>query len=107
MKLVEILSGQWLEAVEDRLLVNSLQGLVAAQATVEGLDFGNQLEALDDLSELLKGVEGTQTIAKLDRLPHQQAAVARQQDTPLALNDISHMGIFVIILIQAVEPQHA
>ena len=48
MKFVKVLFGQWFQAVEDHILVNRLQWMIAAQTAVEGLDFIHQLKALDD-----------------------------------------------------------
>ena len=107
MKFIEVLFGQRLKAVENHILPNRLQRVIASQTAMEGLDLIYQCKALDHFRQLLERVERAQAIAMQDNLSHQQTAVARQQDTPILMHDLSHICIVIIVLIQAVKSQHA
>jgi hypothetical protein len=57
VKLVEIFPGQRLKAVDDQFLIDGLQWVIAAQATMKGLDLILQCKARNDFEQLLKRVE--------------------------------------------------
>lgn len=106
VELVEILSGQWLEAVEHCLLGDGFQRMVAAQAAVERRDPLEEVEALDHLGQLRERVEGARAVSIHNGFSHEQTAVAGEQDTFLSLQDLRQFLILVIIAIEAVKPQH-
>ncbi len=106
MELVEILFGERFKAVEDGLLGNRLKQMITPQTAVKRLNLLFQFKALHDFCQLVEWIERTQAIAKLDRVAHEQAAVAGEQNALIVFDQLCHRSILKIIFVQAIEAQH-
>jgi len=87
VEFIEVFFRQRFEAVEDRGFIHWLEGMVAFQAAMEGMEFVGQVETPDDFCQLFERLERAQAVAVLDDFSHQEAAVAGQQDARLSLEN--------------------
>ena len=106
LKFIEIQLCQWFQPVEHGLFIDRLEWVVAAQAAMEGDNPVCQLEATDDLNQLLRRLEGTQTVAIGYDLAHEQAPVPAEKDPFLPLDSRRQFFVSVVVLIQAIESEH-
>src|SRR5215212_832460 len=74
---------------------------------MERADLGSELEAPNHLAQLLERVERTERITIRNRLSHEQASVAAEQDSFFPLRDLSQFFVIIIIAVKTIEPQHS
>ncbi len=81
--------------------------MIAAQAAMERGKAGPEVKALNHFVQLFKRVKGTQTISIGDGRPHEQTAVAAEEDPVLLLSSFGQLFIVIIVLVKTIESQHS
>ena len=88
------------------LLVNGLQGTVAVQTALEGLNGAEQVKPAQHLDHLLTGIGGPQAVTVGNDVALEQAAITRQQDSVFLAGDAGQFFVGVIVSVEGVETQH-
>jgi hypothetical protein len=81
--------------------------MVAAQTTMKRRDPSVELEAADDLDQLLQRVERAGAVAMSHNLSHEKAPVASEQDALLPLENLRQFLVIRIVAIEAIKSQHS
>lgn len=105
IKIVIIKFGFGLQLLQDIRFGDGHQHAITHQTTRERLDDIIQIEAPDDFFHLMLYRNRAHPIALGNAFGKQQAPVAGQYDALLILGDVCHLGIAIIIAIQAIETQ--
>lgn len=105
VKLVEVLSGERLQQMQHLSLFHWLQGMIAFQATMKRSNASGKVEAHDTFFKLFHRIEGAQAVAMLHFFAHQQTAVTGQQNASLRGDDISHIWVVEVVLVEAIKAE--
>jgi len=95
------------QPVEHLRLVDIAQRLVAFQAEREGAQAADEVEAMQDLPELQRRLQGMHVAAVGQLAQFQQLAVARQHDAGVAHGEVDDLAIIEVVAVEGVEAGHA
>ena len=97
--------GLGLETIQNIRLGDRCQHTVANQASRKKMNRAVQVEAAQDLIDLVFDVDPAHPVAVIDLFDTQEAAVAGQQDALLVHRDTHHIRIPIVVAIETVETQ--